>query len=218
MRTNQSQLVPAKADDACCRAGVINAAIYAAREEAGPDAEIMLDVNCAWTLTEARKRAEALKEIRLKWLEEPLWPPENYSGLADLRRSCGIPIAAGENVSTLMDFERLMTAEAVDFVQPSPAKAGGISTLSKVYSTAAIRNVAVMPHTSYDGPGLLAAIHVTAALGTGDAMIEWRMFDLDAQVYGGALATKSGRISVPQNPGLGLDPDPDVIGTYSRPQ
>jgi len=79
-------------------------AIRAAREEAGLEVELMLDVNCPWTLTEARARAEELEEIRLKWLEEPLWPPENYDGLAELRKTCGIPIAAGENVPTLMDF------------------------------------------------------------------------------------------------------------------
>jgi L-alanine-DL-glutamate epimerase-like enolase superfamily enzyme len=47
-------------------------AIRAAREEAGPDVELMLDVNCAWTLTESRTRAEELREFRLKWLEEPI--------------------------------------------------------------------------------------------------------------------------------------------------
>ena len=73
----------------------------------------------SWTLNEARTRSEALKELSLKWLEEPVWPPENYDGLAQLRRKCGIPIAAGENVPALMDFERLMAAQAVDFVQPS---------------------------------------------------------------------------------------------------
>jgi L-alanine-DL-glutamate epimerase-like enolase superfamily enzyme len=190
-------------------------AIRAAREEA-PDAELMLDVNCAWTLNEARRRAEELKQFRLKWLEEPVWPPENYDGLAQLRRTCGISIAAGENVSTLMDFERLMAAGAVDFVQPSPAKMGGITELCKVFPIAAMSNTAVMPHSFYDGPGLLAAIHATAALGSTDAMIEWRRFDLEAQLYGAVLAPQRGRIPVPQGPGLGIDPDPGVIRAYMR--
>jgi L-alanine-DL-glutamate epimerase-like enolase superfamily enzyme len=55
-------------------------------------------------------------------VEEPVWRPENYDGLAQLRRAGQIPLAAGENVATLIEFERLMWADAVDFVQPSPAK------------------------------------------------------------------------------------------------
>jgi L-alanine-DL-glutamate epimerase-like enolase superfamily enzyme len=191
-------------------------AIRAAREEAGPDIELTVDVNCPWTLTEARARAEELKAVGLKWLEEPLWPPENFDGLAELRRTSGIPIAAGENVSTLMDFERLLAAKAVDFVQPSPAKMGGISELRKVFPLAAVHNIPVMPHSFYDGPGLLAAIHATAALGTADSMIEWRWFDQEAPIYGSALTPMRGRISVPQGPGLGIDPDPDVIRAYRR--
>ena len=186
-------------------------AIRAAREEAGPDIALMLDVNCPWTLTEARARGEDLKEVNLKWLEEPIWSPENFDGLAELRRTGGIPIAAGENVYTLLDFERLLAADAVDFVQPSVAKMGGISELCKVFPLAAVHNISVMPHSFYDGPGLLAAIHV---LGTVDSMIEWRWFDLEATIYDRSFAPTRGRIAVPQGPGLGLEPDPRVIRTY----
>jgi L-alanine-DL-glutamate epimerase-like enolase superfamily enzyme len=189
-------------------------AIRAAREEAGPDVEIMVDVNCAWTVNQARGFAEELREFHLKWLEEPVWPPENYDGLADLRRTEGIPIASGENAGTLMEFDRLLRAGAVDFVQPSPAKMGGVTELCKVFPIAVVHNVAVMPHSFYDGPGLLAAIQVVAALGTAEAMIEWRYFDLEAQIYGDALEPERGRVRVPQRPGLGIDPDPEVIRTY----
>ncbi|WGD55174.1 mandelate racemase/muconate lactonizing enzyme family protein [Bradyrhizobium sp. CB1650] len=190
------------------------AAIRAAREEAGPDIELTLDVNCPWTLYEARQMTEELKAVDLKWLEEPLWPPENFDGLTALRKTSGLPIAAGENVYTLMDFERLLAAGAVDFVQPSPAKMGGISELRRIFPLATLHNVPVMPHSFYDGPGLLAAIHTTAALGTADSMVEWRWFDLEATIYGDALSPKGGRISVPAGPGLGIDPDPDAIRIY----
>ena len=88
--------------------------------------------------------------------------------------------------------------------------------MCKVFPIATVRNVAVMPHSFYDGPGLLAAIHATAALGTAEAMIELRYFDLEAQLYGGVLAPQRGRISVPERPGLGIDPDPSVIRAYMR--
>lgn len=192
------------------------AAIRAAREEAGPDVELIVDAGCPWTATEAGAFAEELKAVRLKFLEEPLWPPENFHGLAELRRTTGIPISSGENASTLMEFDRMLAAGAVDFVQPSPAKMGGISELCKVFPLAAVHNIPMMTHSFYDGPGLLAALHATAALGNVDSMIEWRLFELEAFIYGDALTPKAGRISVPQGPGLGIDPDPDVISAYRR--
>lgn len=191
-------------------------AVRAAREAAGPGVELMLDVNCAWTVNQARGLTEELREIGLKWLEEPVWPPEDYDGLAALRRTEGIPIAAGENVGTLLEFDRLMRAGAVDFVQPSPAKMGGVTELCKVCPIAAAHNVILMPHSFYDGPGLLAAIHVTAALGSADSMIEWRYFDLEARILGGGITPARGRINVPRGPGLGLDPDPEVVRAYRR--
>ena len=78
------------------------AAIRAAREEAGPDVDIMVDVNCAWTVNQVHGLADELRGFHLKWLEEPVWPPENYDGLAQVRSAEGIPIAAGEQIATLM--------------------------------------------------------------------------------------------------------------------
>jgi L-alanine-DL-glutamate epimerase-like enolase superfamily enzyme len=190
-------------------------AVRAARDEAGPGAALMLDVNCPWTLNQARTVTQQLAETRLRWLEEPLWPPEDFEGLARLRAVCGIPVAAGENAATLHDFTRLM--DAVDYLQPSPAKMGGVTELCKVFQVAAARGATVMPHTFYHGPGLLAAVHVTAALGAGDAMIEWRHSSLEAWVYGAAFKPEHGRIQVPQGPGLGIDPDPDVLRGF-RPR
>jgi L-alanine-DL-glutamate epimerase-like enolase superfamily enzyme len=85
---------------------------------------------------------------------------------------------------------------------------------AKSFPLAATHNIPAMLHSFYDGPGLLAAIHATAALGTADSMTEWRWFDLQAPIYGDALRPKGGRISVPQGSGLGIDPDPNVIRVY----
>jgi L-alanine-DL-glutamate epimerase-like enolase superfamily enzyme len=190
------------------------AAIRAARQAAGDETEITLDVNCPWSVREALDMAEKLREFRLRWLEEPVWPPENYEGLARMRREAGIPIAAGENASTLMDFQHMLQAGAVDFIQPSPSKMGGITELRKVFALANAHNTTVMVHTFYDGPGLLASVHASAALGGADALVEWRFFDLEAQLYGDAIIPKNGAIAVPQAPGLGIEPDLDVIRDY----
>ena len=191
----------------------------AAREAAGKDVDIMLDVNCPWTLREALDMAEKLKPLNLRWLEEPVWPPEDHTALAHVRAHGGIPVAAGENATTVAQFKHLFDACAVDFVQPSPAKMGGISELRKVFTLAAAYNITVMPHSFYDGPAFLAGVHVNAAFGhaTGGgigSMVEWRYFDLEARLYGNEAIPRNGKIAVPQSPGLGFDPDPEVIRRY----
>jgi L-alanine-DL-glutamate epimerase-like enolase superfamily enzyme len=130
-----------------------------------------------------------------------------------VRARGGIAVAAGENAATLLQFQRLLDAKAVDYLQPSPIKMGGISELRKVFALAAAHKVTVVPHSFYDGPGLLAALHVGAVLGQG-SLIEWRFFDLEARLYGDAGVPRDGSIGVPHGPGLGMDPDPRVVERY----
>lgn len=189
------------------------AAVAAAREAAGSEVEIMLDVNCPWSLADALDMANQLRPYALTWLEEPVWPPEDHTSLAKIRAQCGIPIAAGENAATAHQYQHLIDAGAVDILQPSPAKMGGISELRKVFELSAGTRVRVVPHTFYEGPGLLAGMQLSAALSP-DPLVEWRFFDLEARLYGEEIVPTDGQIGLPQGPGLGRDPDPDVIDRY----
>lgn len=185
----------------------------AAREAAGPSVPIMLDVNCPWSVQEALQMARRLEPLDLLWLEEPVWPPENVAGLAEVRAAGGIAVASGENFATLAQYQQLLESGAVDYVQPSPTKMGGVSELARVFTLARAHGVSVMPHSFYDGPGLLAAVHVNAALGR-DALVEWRYFDLEARLYGERMVPRDGFIEVPDGAGLGFDPDPEVLARY----
>lgn len=191
------------------------ACILAARDSAGPTTPLMLDVNCPWSLTEALRIARQLAVVEPFWLEEPVWPPEDHAALARMRRECGIPIAAGENAATLQQFAQLVQAAAVDILQPSPSKCGGVSTLRSVFTLAAAHNTRVVPHSFYDGPGFLAALHCAAVHQT-EPLIEWRFFDLEAPPYGDRYRPLDGHIAVPDGPGLGADPDPAVLASFGE--
>jgi D-galactarolactone cycloisomerase len=185
----------------------------AARDAAGDGVPIMLDTNCPWPPDYAIDMARELSELDLYWLEEPVWPPENYEGLADVRNSGGIRIAAGENAGTVLDFKHMFEAEAVDIAQPSVTKIGGISEMRKVIALADAYNVVVHPHSPYFGPGLLATLHVAAA-SPQDMLVEHLYFDLETTLYGSAVTPFNGSIAVPQGAGMGFDPDPKVIERY----
>jgi L-alanine-DL-glutamate epimerase-like enolase superfamily enzyme len=182
-------------------------AVCAAREAAGEAVDLMLDVNCPWSRHEALDMAARLRPYDL------MWPPEDYAGLAQVCAQGGIPVAAGENAASLMQFQHLFAAGAIDYAQPSLLKIGGVTEFRKLFALAAAHGVTVMPHSFYDGPGLLAAIHVIATLGQG-SLVEWRYFDLEARLYGDRFVPKDGSIDVPQGPGLGADPDAEVVRRY----
>lgn len=88
-----------------------------------------------------------LREFNLRWHDEPVWRPENYSGSVQMCRERGIPIATSENASTLMDFQHLIGRRRSNFIQQSPAKMGRITELKKVFAMANANNVEVAVHS-----------------------------------------------------------------------
>jgi D-galactarolactone cycloisomerase len=176
--------------------------------------QIMLDVNCAWTVDQACRMADALRPDGLCWLEEPVWPPEDYEGLAEVRRR-GIPIAAGENAAGLHAFLSLAKAGGIDIAQPSVTKIGGIGEMLRVIERCGPLGVKVAPHSPYFGPGFIATLHICAAL-TPESPIEVLWADMEANPFDPWVRTQGGRARVPQGPGLGCEPDSAVLERYQQ--
>lgn len=190
--------------------------VAAAREAGGPDFGLMIDTNCPWNPREAEEMARKFRPFEPFWLEEPLFPPENFEGLAALGRASGIPIAAGENACTSWEFKKMFDAGAVSYAQPSVTKVGGITEFRKVATLTEAANVTLAPHSPYFGPGFLATLHLLAAMP--DAFLIEQMFlRLEAYIHGQWNHPVGNRFKIPDGPGLGCDPDPDVIKDYTDP-
>lgn len=187
--------------------------VAAAREALGEGVPIMVDTNCPWTPAEARRQAFAFKPYDIFWLEEPIFPPEDFASLARLKTETGVPLAAGENACTSFDFQKMLTAGAVTYAQPSVTKVGGVSEFLKVMALSQAHGVQVMPHAPYFGPGFPASLQLSAALPEG-ALFERLYVDLEASLYGDLIDSENGDFRVPDGPGLGIEPDADVIKTY----
>ena len=188
-------------------------AVAAARRTTGDGMPIMVDTNCPWTPEEAMEMAVKLKTYDLFWLEEPIFPPEDFAALAALGEATGVAIAAGENACTAQEFAKMFDAGAVTYAQPSVTKVGGISEFLKVVELARAARVAVMPHSPYFGPGFLATLHLAAAV-TDGGLVERFYVDAEASLYPGFVDPIGDVFRVPQEPGLGPQPDADVIKDY----
>src|SRR5689334_7045873 len=172
------------------------------RRKAAP---LMVDVNAPWVLQEALAAVAPLRELGLRWIEEPVWPPEDFAAAAAVR-AAGVPVAIGENVLSSTDFPRLIDSRAVDFIQPSVATIGGVSVMRDIYVLANQASVAVVPHSAYFGPGLVATAHVSAALSRAP-LVERLYCDLTESPFGDWYEPVGGYLTLPQGPGLGVEPD-----------
>src|SRR4029079_14982501 len=113
------------------------APVFAARQAIGDRIPLMGDLNCPMNGKAAIAFAHACRDAKPLFLEEPVWPPEDFATLADVRRQGGLGVAAGENACTAYQFRQMMEAGAVSHAQPSVTKVGGITEYLKVVALAA---------------------------------------------------------------------------------
>ena len=93
------------------------ARVVAARNAIGPSLELMVDAHGTFNVPEAKRFARLVQDANLRWFEEPV-TGEDKEGLAEIRRSTDIPIAAGENEFTRFDFREYAERRALDVWQP----------------------------------------------------------------------------------------------------
>ena len=190
--------------------------LSATREVVGDQVDIMVDVNCAWSPEDALAHIRKFSPYNPLWIEEPIWPPEDFENLARLGNIGGIPIGCGENACTVYQFHRMLKDKAATYIQPSVIKVGGISEWRKIGALAEAYNVKIAPHSPYFGPGLLATVHLTAA----SACAKWLeviYMNLEAHVFKDFPVVRNGAFPVPQGPGIGLEIDQEVLDQYRLP-
>jgi len=189
-------------------------AVYAARQAIGPGVPLMVDMNCPMDGPAAIAFAHSCRDAAPMFLEEPVWPPEDVATLAEVRSKGGLDIAAGENACTAYQFSQMMTARAVSHAQPSVTKVGGITEYLKVVALADELGVRLAPHSPYFGPGLLATLQLLS-LRDDSTFVEIFYMKRAANLWRGRVdVDANGNVEVPEGPGLGYEPDRDVMEQY----
>ena len=187
--------------------------VAAARRVGGPDLTLMVDTNCAWSLSDAVAMARAFEPFDLAWLEEPIYPPDDFAALASLRAQTSVPIAFGENIGNAAEARRAFAQGACDIVQPSAIKIGGVTEMLETIRAAEAAGVRAFPHSPFFGPAIVATLHVLATL-EATRWCERFYCELEAYVVGDAVAVVDGLLAVPQGPGLGITIDENLVARY----
>lgn len=188
------------------------AAIKAGRDGVGQQIRLVTDVNCNWSIDQAEELMPAMQRLGLYWVEEPVFPPDDAKRLGDLERRHGVPIASGENACTAVEFAR--TVPEIAFVQPSVTKVGGVTEFLAICDLAEAHGKSVMPHAPYFGPGYWATAQLMATRPVAE-LFEFLYIDPEAWLDPQIPLPKNGILTVPDCPGLGFEPDPELLKRYA---
>jgi len=179
------------------------------------DGMLAADANQAWSTERALEIAPHLAEFGLAWLEEPIRADRPWQEWQRLREGVGLPLAAGENITSRAGFEQVLGDDVLRVVQPDIAKWGGLSVCSGIARDILRSGKIFCPHYLGGGIGLLASAHLLAGVG-GDGLLEVDANDnpLRDRFCGPVADIRDGMVTLSDNAGLGIEPDLSSIEQY----
>lgn len=185
-------------------------------DEVGQDAEIAVDLHWNFSLETAERLCQVIEPYDLAWIEDPL-PPENTDVMCELKRQVDVTILTGENRYGRHGFRDLIENQAVDFLAPDIPKTGGIAETKKIADMAESYYQALLPHNIGSPIATMATAHVGATVPNFIAL-EYHAREVpwwEDLTTGGNLI-QDGSITVPDDPGLGIDLNWDVVKAHQK--
>ncbi|HEX4178075.1 MAG TPA: galactonate dehydratase [Rhizomicrobium sp.] len=185
--------------------------VAAAREGAGPDTEIFIECSELLSPRLTVRLDQLLAPYRPGWFEEPI-PFENAHAMAQLQRDIKTPIATGERLLSRFEYRELLEQAGCRIIQPDLMHAGGLTEVRRIAALADTWYVPVAPHNPGGPICTMASIHLAAAIPNFfilEQMEPQRAFRDRASTP--PVVFEHGHFLVPQAPGLGLEPDLDVL-------
>ncbi|CAA9289950.1 MAG: hypothetical protein AVDCRST_MAG93-3815, partial [uncultured Chloroflexia bacterium] len=201
------------------------ALVKAARDEAGPEIDLMVDggwygANYAnpykpRPLRDWIKVVRHLEELDVFWLEDFLHP-ENVAGYGEIApHRSGLRIAAGEQLAGYYEFERLADEGKVDVLQPDLSRCGGLTVGKQIADLALRKQIDCAPHAWLTDVLKAASLHLNAYL-MNSLYLEYNVSS--ASLLNNLCTTKlkleDGYIAVPTGPGLGVEVDPKMVERF----
>ena len=169
------------------------------------------DVNGAWFVSTAKRQLAKMAGLDLAYVEQPL-PLDDLPGHAALRVGQPVPIALDESAYTLEDVAAIIRADAADVVLLDPHETGG---LWQTLKAAALCESVNLPTTLHSGAELAisqaAYVHLAASIPNMVLAIDTERAYLGGDIAPNPVSLADGSFRVPQAPGLGVDPDVDLI-------
>jgi L-Ala-D/L-Glu epimerase len=164
-----------------------------------------LDANRAWQEKDAFHLVDALADLPIDCIEEPLAAP-TPAALARLQATAPFAIAVDESLAEL-GLPALAECRSIRRLVVKPARIGSFSVVMDLVDAAARAGIETVLTSVIDtSVGVTAAAHLAAAMPPGPAhglaTLDWLAEDITP-----APMIAGGMLRLPESPGLGVSPD-----------
>ncbi len=188
----------------------------AVRDEFGPELPLLHDGHHRMSPNEAAILGKRLEPYDLFWLED-CTPAENQEALRRVRSQTTTPLAIGEVLNSVFDYQTLITEQLIDYVRSAVTHAGGITALRRIMDFAAIYGI----RSGFHGPTDISPVGQAAHLHLGVALHnfgiqEYMKHSRDTlEVFHTSYAFSDGLLDPGETPGLGVEYDDEAAAAFA---
>jgi galactonate dehydratase len=185
------------------------------REAVGNEVDLCIEIHRRLTPTEAVVLGNGIEQFYPYFYEDPVLP-DNFDEMAYVAQHINIPIATGERIHNIWEFEMLLSRNAVQYVRPDVCLAGGITHTKKIAALAEAHHVRVVPHNPLSPVSTAACLQIAACI-PNFALQEYPLGEdrpPKSEIVKSTVRLEDGFLIIPDGPGIGIELAEDAAEKY----
>ena len=188
----------------------------AIRQAVGGEVKLRFDANQSYSPADAAKLADVYREVEIEYFEQPVHD-DYLAELATLRRQMQVPIALNESVTDAASVLHIVKLDAADCLVPDIPDAGGILEVTRLAAVAQAAGLPCAHHCWHDmGIKTAAMAHIVSATPIFSLASDTTYHGLVEDIITKPFVIQEGCIEPPEQPGLGIEVNMDVINEYRK--